>query len=86
MLATVGPYTNTIPLGPGEGGGAGQHCTIYWVPVPGSPYKLMLSITQEPTIWVPGLLGKARKCMATGGSWVRLPTGARRPEYLYRGY
>ena len=29
----------------------------YWVPVPGSLYKLILSITQEPTIWVPGLLG-----------------------------
>ena len=30
---------------------------IYWVPVIGSLYKLILSITQEPTIWVPGLLG-----------------------------
>ena len=31
---------------------------MYWVPVLGSLYKLLLSITQEPTIWVPGLLGK----------------------------
>ena len=30
---------------------------IYWVPVLGSLYKLILSITPEPTIWVPGLLG-----------------------------
>ena len=30
---------------------------IYWVPVLGSLYKLILSITQEPSIWVPGLLG-----------------------------
>ena len=33
----------------------------YWVPVLGPLYKLILSInnsiTQEPTIWVPGLLG-----------------------------
>ena len=29
---------------------------IQWVPVLGSLYKLILSITQEPTIWVPGLL------------------------------
>ena len=31
---------------------------IYWVSVFGFLYKLLLSITQEPTIWVPGLLGK----------------------------
>ena len=30
---------------------------IYWVPVLGPLYKPLLSITQEPTIWVPGLLG-----------------------------
>ena len=30
---------------------------IYWVPVLGSLYKLILPKTQEPTIWVPGLLG-----------------------------
>ena len=30
---------------------------IYWVPVLGSLYKLILPITQEPTVWVPGLLG-----------------------------
>ena len=30
----------------------------YWVPVLKSLYKCMLSITQGPTIWVPGLLGK----------------------------
>ena len=29
----------------------------YWGPVIGSLYKLILSITQEPTICVPGLLG-----------------------------
>ena len=27
-----------------------------WLPI----YKLMLSITQEPTIWVPGLLGNGK--------------------------
>ena len=31
---------------------------IYWVPFLGSLYKLILSIPQEPTMWVPGLLGK----------------------------
>ena len=30
---------------------------IYWVPVLQSLCKLILSITQGPTIWVPGLLG-----------------------------
>ena len=30
---------------------------IYWVPVLGSLCKLILPITQEPTMWVPGLLG-----------------------------
>ena len=30
---------------------------IYWVPVLKSLYKFTLSITQGPTIWVPGLLG-----------------------------
>ena len=30
---------------------------IYWVPVLGSLYKHILSRTQEPTVWVPGLLG-----------------------------
>ena len=30
---------------------------IYWVPVLGALYKIILSITQEPTIWVPGLPG-----------------------------
>ena len=30
---------------------------IYWVPVLKSLYNFILSITQEPTIWVPGLLG-----------------------------
>ena len=30
----------------------------YWVPVFGSMYRLILAVTQEPTIWVPGLLGK----------------------------
>ena len=30
---------------------------IYWVPVLKSLYKFILSITQGPTIWVPGLLG-----------------------------
>ena len=29
----------------------------YWVPVLGPVYKPILSITQEPTIWIPGLLG-----------------------------
>ena len=33
---------------------------IYWVPVLGSLYELILAITQEPTIWVPGLLGLCR--------------------------
>ena len=27
---------------------------IYWVPVLGSLYTLILSTTQEPTMWVPG--------------------------------
>ena len=30
---------------------------ICWVPVLKSLYKFVLSITQGPTIWVPGLLG-----------------------------
>ena len=30
---------------------------INWVPVLKSLYKCILSITQGPTIWVPGLLG-----------------------------
>ena len=30
---------------------------IHWIPVIGSLFKLILSITQEPTMWVPGLLG-----------------------------
>ena len=30
---------------------------IYWAPVLGCLYKPILSITQEPTIWVPGFLG-----------------------------
>ena len=29
----------------------------YWVPLPKSLYTCILSITQGPTIWVPGLLG-----------------------------
>ena len=29
----------------------------YWVPVFKSLFKCTLSITQRPTIWVPGLLG-----------------------------
>ena len=32
----------------------------YWVPVLGSLYKVILSITQQPTTWVPGLLGNAK--------------------------
>ena len=32
---------------------------MYWVPALGSLYKLILSITQEPTIRVPGLLALA---------------------------
>ena len=30
---------------------------IYWVPVFKSLYKFVLSTTQGPTVWVPGLLG-----------------------------
>ena len=30
---------------------------MYWVPVLKSLYKFILSITQGPTIWLPGLLG-----------------------------
>ena len=30
---------------------------IYWAPVLKSLYELVLSVTQGPTIWVPGLLG-----------------------------
>ena len=30
---------------------------IYWVPVLKSLYNSILSVTQGPTIWVPGLLG-----------------------------
>ena len=30
---------------------------IYWVPVLKSLYNFLLSGTQGPTIWVPGLLG-----------------------------
>ena len=30
---------------------------IYWVLVLGSLYRLILYIAQEPTTWVPGLLG-----------------------------
>ena len=33
---------------------------IYWVPVPKSLYNFILSVTQGPTIWVPGLLGKEK--------------------------
>ena len=32
----------------------------YWVPVLKSLYKFRLSITQRPTIWVPGLLEPPR--------------------------
>ena len=38
---------------------------IYWGSCPWFPIKFMLSITQEPTIWVPGLLGLCRELMAT---------------------
>ena len=30
---------------------------IYWIPVLKSLYNFVLSVTQGPTIWVPGLLG-----------------------------
>ena len=30
---------------------------IYWVPVLKTLYSYILSVTQGPTIWVPGLLG-----------------------------
>ena len=30
---------------------------VYWVPFLGSLYRPILPITQEPTIWVPRLLG-----------------------------
>ena len=36
---------------------------IYWVPVLKSLYKFILSITQGPTIWVPGLLGLDVRCL-----------------------
>ena len=32
--------------------------TLYWVPVLKSLFKFILSITQGPTTWVPGLLGR----------------------------
>ena len=38
---------------------------ISWVPVLGSLYKLILSITQDPTIWVPGLLGIVNNVIST---------------------
>ena len=52
-------------LDDGRGNYAGQfflvtleaQLPIYWVLVLGSLYRLILSMTQEPTIWVPGLLG-----------------------------
>ena len=33
---------------------------IYWVPVLKSLYNFLRSVTQGPTIWVPGLLGKVK--------------------------
>ena len=33
---------------------------MYWVPVLKSLCKFILSITQEPTIWAPGLLGSVK--------------------------
>ena len=30
---------------------------IYWVPVLKSLYSFLLSVTQGPTIWAPGLIG-----------------------------
>ena len=44
---------------------------MYWVPVFGSLYKLILSITQEPTKRVPGLLGLSSSL--TLESWRMLP-------------
>ena len=56
----VGPVCDDdIPLGLS----VEAQSPIYWVPVLGSLCKLMLPITQEPTIWVPGLLGYASEVL-----------------------
>ena len=38
----------------------------YWVPVLKSLYQFSVSITQGPTIWVPGLLGSVAKSVKRG--------------------
>ena len=44
----------------------------YWVPVLGSLYEVLLIITKEPPIWVPGLLGIFRGYLtgANSGLWI----------------
>ena len=54
-----------------------QQFPIYWVPVLKSLYKYILSITQGPTIWVPGLLGRRFRVAC-----VRLTIGASRVQGL----
>ena len=54
-----------LPRGRGENNGSfysalEAQLPTYWVPILKSLYNLILSVTQGPTIWVPGLLGVFR--------------------------
>ena len=85
MSKTQNSSQNSTPQNQDLNPAAIQHLSleaqlpIYWVPVLGSLYKFILSITQEPTRWVPGLLGYSKtrkntlswnlKSPNTSGTW-----------------
>ena len=48
---------------------------IYWVPVLNTLYNYILSVTQGPTIWVPGLLGKGLTAVLGGLFCMRAALG-----------
>ena len=52
---------------------------IYWVPVLKSLYNFILSVTQGPTMWVPGLLGmptvNPKRYIYYGTTWTPCAAG-----------
>ena len=58
MESTIGPFRGYLGIT------LEAQLPIHWVPVLRSLYNFVLSVTQGPTIWVPGLLWKMETIFA----------------------